>query len=223
MENLEQLQEVRNLNDENTNLKNQNIGIVAENHNIIQRNLALLNDNEQLIQENNDSKTRIIEVENEIDRLIKQINELKNKDKENDALLSINKKLLEDCEYYKLAAYNSYVETVDNFVFGILDIFLNLVPSSLSDSRIIQILKKNHYINMMLDLLKIFNLNPKKYIKIIYEKFIRQILLIPFWLSNYMWYRKIENIYLNYLSIVFFVYLINYISTKTYICTLLPL
>jgi seryl-tRNA synthetase len=219
MENIQILQdETQQLSDENSSLKNKNIELLLENQNYLQRNIQLLADKEKLITENNQLKNQVSNLESNIKKLTDQNNNLQKKEIENQALLIINKKLLNDVEYYKTACYDLYITNTNNFVLGIYNNINQYIPNFILTSKLYKFFSNNHKLNMLLDLLKVFKLNPNSYILIIYKKFILPILLIPFFLSQYFFYRKIENIVINFLSIIFFIYYMNYMFDYKLLC-----
>jgi hypothetical protein len=132
--------------------------------------------------------------------------------------LIINQKLLDDVEYYKISNFNSYVKQTNHFVNGIYNNYKNYISTYIMNSKIFLLFNNNWVINMISDLLKIFNLNPTNYIIILYKKFIFPLLLIPFFLSRYILYRKIENLLLNFLTVIFFIYYTKYIFNINLLC-----
>src|SRR5207237_3482334 len=139
-------------------------------------------------------------------------NQLLQKDKENQALLVINKKLLDDIEYYRVSNFNSYIDQANKFIFNIYNNINKFVPKRITESKFYKLIYNEYIVRLFNDLLKAFPFNPINYILIIYQKFILPLLIISFFLSKYIVYRKLENLFLNFLSIVFFVYYIIYMS-----------
>ena len=139
-------------------------------------------------------------------------NQLLQKDKENQALLVINKKLLDDVEYYRISNFNSYVEQVNKFIFNIYNNINKYIPKRITESKFYKLIHSEYINRLFNNLLKVFPFNPIDYILIIYQKFILPLLIISLFLSKYIVYRKLENLVLNFLTIIFFVYYINYTS-----------
>ena len=145
-------------------------------------------------------------------------NKLLQRDKENKALLIINKNLLDDVEYYRISNFNSYVEQVNKFIFNIYNNINKYIPKRITESKFYKLIYNEYIVRLFNDLLKAFLFNPINYVLIIYQKFILPLLIIPFFLSKYIVYRKLENLILNFLTIIFFVYYINYMSDFSLIC-----
>src|SRR5437868_9088165 len=126
-------------------------------------------------------------------------NQLLQKDKENQALLVINKKLLVDVEYYRVSNFNSYVEQVNKFIFNIYNNINKYILKKITESKIYKLINSEYIVRLFNDLLKAFLFNSINYILIIYQKFILPLLIIPFFLLKYIVYRKLENLFLNFL------------------------
>src|SRR5437868_11825908 len=130
-------------------------------------------------------------------------NQLLQKDKENQALLVINKKLFDDIEYYRISNFNSYVEQANKFIFNIYNNINEFISKRITESKFYKLIYSEYINRLFNDLLKVFPFNPIDYILIIYQKFILPLLIIPFFLSKYIVYRKLENLVLNFLTIIF--------------------
>src|SRR5437868_4861680 len=91
-------------------------------------------------------------------------NKLLQIDKENQALLVINKKLLDDIEYYRVSNLNSYIEQVNKFIFNIYNNINKYVPKKITKSKIYKLINSEYIVRLFNDLLKTVLFNPVNYI-----------------------------------------------------------
>src|SRR5207253_5161792 len=94
-------------------------------------------------------------------------NKLLQIDKENQALLVINKKLLDDIEYYKVSNFNSYVEQVNKFIFNIYNNINKYIPKRITESKFYKLIHSEYIIRLFNNLLKAVPFNSIDYVLII--------------------------------------------------------
>ena len=106
----------------------------------------------------------------------------------------------------------------NKFIFNIYNNINKYIPKRITESKIYKLIHSEYINRLFNDLLKVVPFNLIDYILIIYQKFILLLLIILFFLSKYIIYRKLENLFLNFLTIIFFVYYINYTSDFSLTC-----
>src|SRR5437660_791813 len=93
-------------------------------------------------------------------------NKLLQINKENQALLVINKKLLDDVEYYRVSNFNSYVEQINKFIFNIYNNINKYIPKKISKSKIYKLIHSEHINRLFNDLSKSVPFNSIDYVLI---------------------------------------------------------
>ena len=115
-------------------------------------------DKEQLLKENNETKQMIEELKIQIEDIVKQNNNLQLKETEINTLLIINKKLLDDVDYYKTSNFSSYIEQANKFIINIYNNSNKYIPKIITENRYYQLYKVNIQLEYLIVYLKKFTL-----------------------------------------------------------------